>query len=198
MAHDRRPQFGHCHDFFHLPRDLWTDICVQFADFDVGACHAWWSLRVFGCRRRHDVRDSAIRRSVFAVEEEWAFVRCGPIEIQAHAERIKNDLQYPDRAEAQRTPWMPCSGVETRCSTTQVSADLLPYVCDAAPSKQGKFLPGSHISILAPTALDERRPDIVLILSWNIANEVMAQQRGIKRWGGRFAVAVPRLEIRDA
>jgi hypothetical protein len=70
---------------------------------------------------------------------------------------------------------------------------LLPYVCDAASSKQGKFLPGSHIPILAPVELAERRPDVVLILPWNIADEVVAQQSAVRDWGGRFAVAVPQL-----
>ena len=64
-----------------------------------------------------------------------------------------------------------------------VRRDLLPYVCDAAPSKQGKFLPGSHIPIL-PSALKERRPDLVLILPWNIAEEVIQQQGYVQEWGG--------------
>jgi hypothetical protein len=73
----------------------------------------------------------------------------------------------------------------------------LPYVCDAAPSKQGKFLPGSHIPILAPVTLRERRPDVVLILPWNIADEVVAQQSCVYEWGGEFAVAVPKMSLRS-
>jgi hypothetical protein len=76
-----------------------------------------------------------------------------------------------------------------------VKPDLLSFVCDAAPSKQGRFMPGSHIPILPPAALAERKPDFVLILPWNIKAEVMAQQAGIADWGGRFVVAVPGLEI---
>jgi hypothetical protein len=71
--------------------------------------------------------------------------------------------------------------------------DLLPYVCDAAPSKQGKFLPGSHIPILPPSAMRERRPDLVLILPWNIANEVVAEHGYARDWGAQFVVAVPTL-----
>lgn len=76
-----------------------------------------------------------------------------------------------------------------------VGADLLEFVSDAAPSKQGKFLPGSHIPILPPAALLERRPDWVLILPWNIADEVTRQLADIRAWGGRFVIAIPRLEI---
>ena len=59
-------------------------------------------------------------------------------------------------------------------------------------------MPGSHIPILPPQALRERRPDSVLVLAWNIVTEVMAQQRWVRDWGGRFVVAVPHLEIQDA
>jgi SAM-dependent methyltransferase len=76
-----------------------------------------------------------------------------------------------------------------------VRPDLLPYVVDAAPSKQGKYLPGSHIPVLAPQELARRRPDLVLILPWNIADEVVQQQAVVRSWGGRFVVAVPSLQI---
>ena len=71
--------------------------------------------------------------------------------------------------------------------------DLLPFVCDAAPSKQGKFLPGSHIPILPPSALEKARPDCVLILPWNIAGEIMDTMPEVRGRGGRFAIAVPKL-----
>jgi hypothetical protein len=76
-----------------------------------------------------------------------------------------------------------------------VKPDLLAYVCDAAPSKQGKYMPGSHIPILKPAMLRERRPDIVLILPWNIAKEVIRENAVVREWGGKFAVAVPKLSV---
>ena len=76
-----------------------------------------------------------------------------------------------------------------------IKPDLLPFVCDAAPSKQGKFLPGSHIPIVSPSALIECKPDLVLILPWNIADEVTCQHAYIKEWGGRFVIAVPEIGI---
>lgn len=74
-----------------------------------------------------------------------------------------------------------------------VRPDLLGFVCDAAPSKQGKFLPASHIPILPPEALRERKPGVVLILPWNIADEVARSHAYIAQWGGRFVVAVPEI-----
>jgi SAM-dependent methyltransferase len=77
-----------------------------------------------------------------------------------------------------------------------IKPDLLPFVCDAAPSKQGRFMPGSHIPILPPSALRENRPDYLVILPWNIADEVIAQMSGIAAQGTRFVTAVPELCIR--
>ena len=76
-----------------------------------------------------------------------------------------------------------------------VRDDVVPFVCDAAPSKQDKYLPGSHIPILAPAAMKERKPDIVLILPWNLADEVVRQHGYIREMGGRFAVAVPEINL---
>ncbi|GGP24604.1 class I SAM-dependent methyltransferase [Silvimonas amylolytica] len=72
---------------------------------------------------------------------------------------------------------------------------LLAQVADAAPSKQGKYLPGSHIQVITPQALLDARPDFVLILPWNLKHEVMQQLAGIREWGGQFVVAVPEVEI---
>lgn len=74
-----------------------------------------------------------------------------------------------------------------------VKPDLLAYVCDAAPSKQGKFLPGSHTPILPPSALEEHTPDVVLILPWNIRAEVVRQLGHLTERGAEFVVAVPRI-----
>ncbi|MHB1236575.1 MAG: Rossmann-fold NAD(P)-binding domain-containing protein, partial [Gallionella sp.] len=68
-------------------------------------------------------------------------------------------------------------------------------VCDAAPSKQGKYLPGSHVPILHPDVLRERKPDIILILPWNIQAEVTQQMSHVREWGGKFAVAVPSIKV---
>jgi len=70
------------------------------------------------------------------------------------------------------------------------------FVVDRNPQKQGCLLPGSHIPVLSPDAIAERRPDYLVILPWNIAAEVMEQQAGIRAWGGKFVTAVPELRIR--
>src|SRR5690606_26089726 len=77
-----------------------------------------------------------------------------------------------------------------------VKPDLLPFICDAAKAKQGMLMPGSHIPILPPDALLERRPDYILILPWNIADEVRTQLSPLAEAGTKFVTAVPELRIR--
>nr|WP_315190856.1 class I SAM-dependent methyltransferase [uncultured Albidiferax sp.] len=76
-----------------------------------------------------------------------------------------------------------------------VRPHLLPYVVDKNPAKQGKFLPGSRIPILDESFLRAQQPRYVLILPWNLQEEVMAQLAYIRDWGGRFVTAVPGLAI---
>ncbi|MCZ8183117.1 MAG: class I SAM-dependent methyltransferase [Beijerinckiaceae bacterium] len=76
-----------------------------------------------------------------------------------------------------------------------IRPDLVPYVVDRAAAKQGKFMPGSRVPIVDEAHLWNDRPDLVLILPWNIRQEVMEQLAGIREWGGKFVVAVPRLEV---
>jgi SAM-dependent methyltransferase len=76
-----------------------------------------------------------------------------------------------------------------------VGTDLIDYVVDRNPHKQGHFLPGSKLPIYAPEKMDETRPDYILILPWNIKNEVVATNSRVDAWGGRFAVAVPELTV---
>lgn len=78
-----------------------------------------------------------------------------------------------------------------------VGADDLVAAFDANPHKQGRYLPGSHVPILAPERVAEVKPDYVLILPWNLKDEIMAQLAYIRAWGGRFVIASPRTEVLD-
>ncbi|AYF85878.1 class I SAM-dependent methyltransferase [Pseudomonas sp. JS3066] len=76
-----------------------------------------------------------------------------------------------------------------------VREDLLEWVADLNPHKQGKFLPGSRIPIVSPARIDEERPDYLLVLPWNLLTEVRQQYARIAEWGGRFVVAIPELQV---
>jgi SAM-dependent methyltransferase len=76
-----------------------------------------------------------------------------------------------------------------------IGSDMLPYTVDRSPHKQGLYLPGTRIPIAAPDRIAETRPDYVLILPWNLRDEIASQLASIREWGGQFVVPVPRLEV---
>jgi C-methyltransferase C-terminal domain len=76
-----------------------------------------------------------------------------------------------------------------------VRPDLLEFVVDRNPAKQGKFLPGSRIPVVGEGKLEQARPDFVVIFPWNLKDEVISEQADVAEWGGRFVTAVPELKI---
>ncbi len=76
-----------------------------------------------------------------------------------------------------------------------IKADLLDYVVDANPHKQHKWLPASHVPVVPESRLRESRPDFVLVLPWNLRDEIIHQLSYIRDWGGRFVIPIPQLEI---
>ncbi|MBV8083011.1 MAG: class I SAM-dependent methyltransferase [Candidatus Eremiobacteraeota bacterium] len=83
----------------------------------------------------------------------------------------------------------------TLLNTCGIGTDLLPFTVDRSPHKQGRYVPGVRTPIFPPEKIFEERPAYVLILPWNIAEEVREQMAGISEWGGRFVVPVPALEV---
>ena len=76
-----------------------------------------------------------------------------------------------------------------------IGRDQLDFTVDISPHKQGLFLPGSHIPIRAPEAIRPARPDYLLVLPWNLLDEIVGQMDDIRSWGGRFVVPIPRLQV---
>jgi C-methyltransferase C-terminal domain len=119
--------------------------------------------------------------------------------LQAQAERIKDELLLflidCKRRGLRVAGYGAAAKGNTLLNFAGVRPDLLPYVVDASPHKQGRFLPGSHIPVRAPQQLLDDRPDVVLILPWNLREEIVAQLPAVRVWGGRFATAVPELRV---
>jgi hypothetical protein len=76
-----------------------------------------------------------------------------------------------------------------------IGKDFLDYTVDRNPYKQGRFTPGTHIPIYPPEKIRETRPDYLLILPWNLRNEIMQQMAFIREWGGKFIVPIPEANI---
>ncbi|HXC59930.1 MAG TPA: class I SAM-dependent methyltransferase [Steroidobacteraceae bacterium] len=76
-----------------------------------------------------------------------------------------------------------------------IRTDFIDYTVDRSPHKQGNFLPGSRIPILDPAMIDKTRPDYLFILVWNLKDEVMTQMQHIRKWGGKFVVPLPEVQV---
>jgi hypothetical protein len=158
------------------------------------------SIRVYGCHAE-DPRPEAPAVAALVAEEVRRGLQspAGYEGFQAKANRIKDDLLFfliqQKRAGKTVAAYGAAAKGNTLLNYAGVKPDLMPFVCDAAPSKQGKWMPGSHIPILPPSALTERRPDFLLILPWNIAAEVRQQNIALERLGTRFVTAIPELTV---
>ena len=76
-----------------------------------------------------------------------------------------------------------------------VRTDFIDYTVDRSPHKQGHFLPGTHIPIYSPDRIRETNPDYVVILPWNLKDEIMSQMSYIRTWNGRFVVPIPEVRV---
>lgn len=177
--------------------DIFASEGLRVWDVERLATHGG-SLRVFGCHAG-DARATTPAVSTLLQEEAAAGLRerATYAAFQERAVRTKNEfvdfLLRQKAAGVQVAAYGAAAKGNTLLNFAGVRSDLLSFVCDAAPSKQHKFMPGSRIPILSPEALMERRPGMVVILPWNIAEEIVREHSYIGQWGGRFIVAVPEL-----
>jgi len=158
------------------------------------------SLRVYGCHQQDPRATTDAVAALLDEERSRGLNQLATYQaFQQRADRVKDDLVMflieQKRAGKRVAGYGAAAKGNTLLNYAGIKPDLLPYVCDAAPSKQQKYLPGAHIPILHPDAIKQRKPDIVLILPWNIQTEVMQQLAYIREWGGRFAVAVPTIKV---
>jgi hypothetical protein len=158
------------------------------------------SLRVYGCHAE-DLR--ATEASVALVREQESAGGLRELDtyraFQVRADQVKDGL-LAFLIEAKRdgktvAAYGAAAKGNTLLNYAGVKPDLLPFVCDAAVAKQNKFMPGSHIPILPPAALAQRRPDYLVVLPWNIVDEVKQQNAHLAELGTQFVTAVPRLTV---
>jgi len=159
------------------------------------------SLRIFAQRRdtgRQEVtpKVTALRK----VEADAGMAAAGFYSgFQAKAEKVKEDLLIflidAKRQGLSVAAYGAAAKGNTLLNFAGVRPDLLPYVADKNPAKQGKFMPGSRIPIVAEAHLKTGRPDRVVILPWNLRAEIMAQLEYVREWDGQFVAAVPTLAV---
>lgn len=158
------------------------------------------SLRVFGCHATDPRSTEDSVGGVLDKEQKRGLQQLDTyLSFQPKADRVKNDLLGFLVEQKRNVKKVAAYGAAAKGNTllnyAGVKPDLLSFVCDAARAKQNKYMPGSHIPILPPTAIADERPDFVVVLPWNIADEVIRKNEYIREWGGEFVTAVPELRF---
>ena len=159
------------------------------------------SLRIYA---RHDEDDSKpVAQNIIALLEKEATRGMLKLDyyldFQQKADKVKYALLSFLLEQKKRGKKVVAYGAAAKGNTLLnycgVKKDLVGFIVDASPYKQGKYLPGSHIQIVSKEAIRRYEPDYVLILPWNIKEEIMIQLDCIRAWGGQFVVAVPSMKV---
>jgi len=159
------------------------------------------SLRIFACRAESSQQPSGTGLATVRDKESRAGLDGDDIysRFQGRVGAVRDGLRAFLASAREDGKRLAAYGAAAKGNTLLnfcgVGAGDIPYVVDVSPHKQGRYLPGSHIPIRPVEYLREDRPDYVLILPWNLRDEIVADHGYIRDWGGRFVVAVPEIEI---
>jgi SAM-dependent methyltransferase len=115
--------------------------------------------------------------------------------VQAVCDQLVSFLETVRREGRKVVAYGAAAKGNTLLNACRVGPDHITFAVDASIHKQGRFTPGSHLEIRAPQALFAAKPDYVLILPWNLRDEIMARLAAIRDWGGRFVLPIPRLQV---
>ena len=158
------------------------------------------SLRIYGCRGDASHKETSLVQNILTnelqagMQDEKTYSA-----FQKKADKVKDGLisfLLEAKAEGKTVAGYGAAAKgNTLMNYAGIRPDLIPFICDAAESKIGQYMPASHIPILPPSVLDENTPDYLVILPWNIAEEVMKQNAYLVEKGTKFVIAVPELKI---
>ena len=158
------------------------------------------SLRIYGCRaddprpqepRAMELLEREAREGYTSLDLYTGYAPKVAEEKRQILERLIALKREGDRIVGYGAP----AKGNTLLNYCGVGTDFLDYTCDLNPHKQGHLLPGTHIPIRSPDTLREDKPDVVLILPWNLKDEIMEQLSFIREWNGRFAARAPDLQL---
>ena len=159
------------------------------------------SLRIYG--KHTDDYSKPISNKIFALREREKQLGYADLDLyNSFADKVmstkRNILEF--LIEAKRAGktivgyGAPAKG-NTLLNYCGIRNDMISYTVDRSPHKQGHFLPGTHISIYGPEKIRETRPDYVVILPWNLKDEIIKQMEHIREWGGQFVVFIPEVKV---
>lgn len=156
------------------------------------------SLRVFACRAENTKpEDPSVERIMAKESQSQTFAAWE--DFAANSLKIKMDLlEFLIKAKREGKLVLGYGAAakgNTLLNYSGIGPDLLPAVADKNTYKQGRYLPGSRIPVITPEKLLEMKPDYILILPWNLRDEIVAQLREARSWGAKFVTAIPHLKV---
>lgn len=158
------------------------------------------SLRIYACHQNATHADTGAVAACLAQEEAAGLTRLDT--YTAFGEKVRETkralLEFMIAAKRECrsiAAYGAAAKGNTLLNYCGIGVDFVDYVVDKNPAKQGRLLPGSRIPVRDPQAVIDTRPDYLLILPWNIKDEVIGQMAGIRQWGGRFVVPIPRVMV---
>ncbi|HED23535.1 MAG TPA: class I SAM-dependent methyltransferase [Firmicutes bacterium] len=158
------------------------------------------SLRIYAAHAEDERRRPSEKlQEILAVEKEK-----GLLELETYrffdekVKKVKREIlrfliKIKDEGKSMAGYGAPAKG-NTLLNYCGIGTDFIDYTVDRSPHKQGLYLPGSRIPVWAPEKIFETKPDYLLILPWNLRDEITGQMKGIREWGGQFVVFIPQVE----
>jgi 2-polyprenyl-3-methyl-5-hydroxy-6-metoxy-1,4-benzoquinol methylase len=185
---------------FHTVQRIFESQGLTLFDVEEIPTHGG-SLRIYARHREHHAR--AVSPGVGALLKKEAAAGMTSLgyydHFQQKALNVKLELTHFLIRQKQEGKRVAAYGAAAKGNTLLnycgIKNDLVEFVADANPHKQGKWLPASHIPVVAEAVLRQQRPDYVIILPWNLKAEIVAQLDYIRGWGGRFVIPIPNLQV---
>lgn len=184
---------------FHTAQRIFAAHGLRIWDVEELPTHGG-SLRLWACRNNATRQDTPEVAALLAKESAAGMLDMTWYDgFQSVADGVKNDflafLLTCKRDGKQVVGYGAAAKGNTLLNYAGVRPDLLGYVVDASPHKQGRWLPGSRIPVVTEARIREAHPDFVVILPWNLREEITSQLAYIREWGGKFVTAVPQLVV---
>ncbi len=184
---------------FHTVQRIFAAQGLRLWDVEALPTHGG-SLRVWACRDDAAHPTTPAVAAMVAREAAAGMMDMGWYEgFQRVAEDVKDDflafLLEQKRNGKRVAAYGAAAKGNTLINFAGIRSDLISFVVDASPHKQGRFLPGSRIPVVDEATLRQARPDFVIILPWNLRDEISHQLDYVRQWQGRLVVAIPRIEV---
>ena len=184
---------------FHTVQRIFAAHGLRLWDVERLGTHGG-SLRIWACLEHSGREETSRVAGLLALEKSEGLTHLDYYRtFQGAAETVKNQFLSFLITQKQAGKKVVAYGAAAKGCTllnyAGVKPDLLPFVVDASPHKQGKYLPGSRIPVLDESALKVDKPDFIIILPWNLSSEILLQLEYAKVWGARFATFIPKMSI---